>query len=328
MNYPPNDRHKSPEVGRAITPSASLLHRRNPTRKMNSYNPRRRVAPYIGALVGMMAGQVSASTIAYFGFEEGTNGTLVNPTGSSGATGSAVVPGGGDGSNGMVAWSTAASPTYTTTSVAPAPYANSVAMAFGGGRDLYQQTPASSTLSTTAFTNITVEAFVNFNSLSGWQTFVGRDDDANPGSGIGPASLFYLAKSGADNGFRVELITAENANVSVNSTVVPLLNTWYHVAAVGDSVAGTLSLYVDGVLAGSTTGFNGLLVPSAPTSWTLGRGQFNGNPGDTINGILDEVRISDSALSPSEFLNVVPEPSVALLGALGALGMMKRRRNS
>ena len=225
----------------------------------------------------------------------------------------------------MVAWSLAASPNFTTSVVPSTPYANSTAMSFTGGNDLYQQNPASSTLSTTAFTNITVEAYVNFNNLSGWQTFVGRDDIGNPGSGAGPQSLLYLAKSGIDNAFRVELITASNTNVQVNSSFIPSIGSWYHVAAVGDAAAGTLTLYVDGVSVGSTTGFDGLL--SLSSSWTLGRGQFNGGPGDTINGYLDEVRISDVALAPSQFLNAIPEPSTyaSLVGA-AALGFAALRR--
>jgi hypothetical protein len=277
------------------------------------------------AALGLATLSSQAATIAYFNFSDGTDGQEVNPTGSGSATGSMTVNGGGDGSNGMVAWATFASPNFTTSVVPTTPYANSTAMSFAGGNDLYQQNPASSTLATTAFTNITVEAYVNFNNLSGWQTFVGRDDIGNPGSGAGPQSLLYLAKSGATNAFRVELINASNANVQVNSNFVPTVGSWYHVAAVGDATAGTLTLYVDGVSVGSTTGFNGLL--SLSSSWTLGRGQFNGNPGDSINGYLDEVRISDVALAPSQFLNAIPEPSTyASLVGVAALGFAALRR--
>lgn len=282
-----------------------------------------------GAALGLALASAQATTIAYFDFSDGVDGQEVNPTGSSGATGSMTVDGGGDGTNGMVAWSLAASPNFTTTTVAPTPYANTTALSFAGGNDLYQQNPAASTLSNTVFTDITIEAYVNFSNLSGWQTFVGRDDIGNPGSGTGPQSLLYLAKSGADNGFRVELITASNTNVQVNSTFVPTIGVWNHVAAVGDATAGTLTLYVDGVSVGSTTGFDGLL-SSIASSWTIGRGQFNGNPGDTVNGFIDEVRISDVALSPGDFLNAspIPEPSAiaALAGALGLVFATGRRR--
>lgn len=283
----------------------------------------------VGAALGLASVSAQAATIAYFNFSDGTNGQEVNPTGANSATGSMTVNGGGDGSNGMVAWSLAASPNFTTSTVAPTPYANTTAMSFAGGNDIYQQNPAASTLATTVFTDFTVEAYVNFNNLSGWQTFVGRDDNGNPGSGVGATSLFYLAKSGANNGFRVELITASNTSIAVNSTSVPTIGVWNHVAAVGDATAGTLTLYVDGVSVGSTTGFNGLF-SSIASSWTIGRGQYAGNPGDTVNGFIDEVRFSNAALAPGEFLNAIPEPSsfAAIAGALGLAFAASRRRRS
>ncbi len=277
---------------------------------------------------------VSASTVAYFSFEEGTNGLEVNSVGSSGATGSLTVDGGGNGTNGMVAWSTAASPNYTTASKPTTMYSNNVAMEFDGGDDIYQPNPAGSALATTTFTNFTLEMFVNVTDNSGWNTFVGRDDNGNPGSGTGGQSLLYMGESGGvlgsapTNSFRVELITASNTNIQVNSSFIPDLNTWYHLAAVGDSTADTLTLYVDGTSVGQVSGFDGLLVPSTPTSWTIGRGQFNGNPGDFFNGYLDEIRWSDEALSTSQFLNAIPEPSSAMLAGLAALGLVARRRRS
>lgn len=275
----------------------------------------------------MIVGSASASTLAHYTFDEGTAGAFVFPAGGA----SAVVPGGGDGTNNLIAWSNDNSPTYVT-STAPTAGPPGRALSFSAAEgtandDLYLQSTATASLATNAITSFTVEAFVNFYSLAGWQTFVGRDDTAGsaPGEGTGSASLFYLAKSGNNNGFRVELITATNTNIQINSTTIPVIGTWYHVAAVGDAVAGTLKLYVNGAEVGSIGGFTGLFDPAGNTTWTLGRGQFGGNAGDQLRGQLDEVRFSDVALTPAQFL-YVPEPSVALLGGLGVLGLLRRRR--
>lgn len=179
--------------------------------------------------------------------------------------------------------------------------------------------PLTGTLAEEPFTNFTIEAFFRLDNLNGWQTVVGRDDDGDPGQGNGSQALFYLSKSGSNNGFRIELIDRSGANLQVNSTTVPVVGTWYHVAAVGDSSKGTITLYVNGAAIGSATGFTGLLVPSAgsDTPWTLGRGYYGIADVDFLRGDLDEVRFSRAALPPSQFLNsangvAVVNPSVTV----------------
>ena len=152
---------------------------------------------------------------------------------------------------------------------------------------------------------------------------MGRDDN---GEGTGAQSLFYRSKSDTDI-FRVERITDTNANVQFNSSFTASTDTWYHVAAAGDATAETLELFIDGVSVSSATGYTGLFDPTGNQTWTLGRGQFNNTPADYLNGDLDEVRFSDSALDPSQFLNAIPEPSTyALLFGLSALTWVAIRR--
>ncbi len=167
-----------------------------------------------------------------------------------------------------------------------------------------------------AFTDFTIEAWVKFDSLNGWQTFIGRDDSGNPGEGQDAQALFYFSKTihsnpppqQTENAFRVEAVNRDNRLIAFDSTFVAQPQTWYHVAVVGDSNAGTLALYVDGNKVGETTGFNGLFVPARNTPWTLGRGQYQGRAMDRFIGSLDEVRFSDEALTPDRFLNATPPP--------------------
>lgn len=284
------------------------------------------VAAFAGTVVAAaLIGPASAATVAYYRFEDGTP---PNTIGVNGATDSA---GGDDHMTGFP--TTASGPQFSATvpvtTIAQTGAPNAVSAAFSGDDDLFDSdnpTP----LRTNPFTNVTIESWVRFSSLTGFQTIVGRDDNGNPGLGTGAQSLLYFQKNSA-NVFRVEMITASNTNIQVNSTFAPVVDTWYHLAAVGDSSAGTLTLYVDGNSVGSTTGFNGMFNPDGSvtaandTSWTIGRGQFNGNPADRMIGFIDEVRISDTALAPSQFLNV-PEPSAVALLAGGALLGLRRRR--
>ena len=182
---------------------------------------------------------------------------------------------------------------------------NQASVRFDGDADLFS--PADEGLSRVTPNNFTIETWVKFSSLEGIQTFIGRDDQAE---GAGRQALFYLSKSGnigappdqTPNGLRVELITRDNHVLMVNSSHVVELGKWYHVAAVGDAAAGTLSLFVDGQLAGRTHGFTGLFSPTRFGMWSLGRGQFNEKPTDRFKGHLDEVRFSDEALPPELLL--------------------------
>jgi hypothetical protein len=169
-------------------------------------------------------------------------------------------------------------------------------------------------LSTVVFGDFTIEAYVWFDAVEDWQSVVGRDDAAAPASeGVGLSGLFYLSRAATTakgkvhpNCFRVELATTQHRQIEVDSDRVANPHTWYHVAAVGDTAAGTLSLYVDGVLVGQTNGFTGLFAPKANTPWTIGRAQYKKRPYDRLLGNVDEVRFSNVALTPAQFLNAAP----------------------
>jgi autotransporter-associated beta strand protein len=243
-------------------------------------------------------------TVAYYRFEEGVDGNpIVSASDSIGAN---VLT-----ATGAPIYSANAKP-YT---VVPRTGANNnlgASFAATGSHGLSAST--SGTLATTPFSDFTIETFVRLDSVAGWQTIVGRDDTGTPGIGAGAGALVYLSKSGANNGFRIEVITATGTNVQVNSTSIPATGIWYHVAAVGDSVKGTLTLYVNGASVGSSTGFTGLLLPDAgaPAAWTVGRGQYDGNPTDYLRGSVDEVRFTQAPLPPSQFLNATDSGPIIL----------------
>ncbi len=88
-------------------------------------------------------------------------------------------------------------------------------------------------------------------------------------------------------------------------------NHWYHLAAVSDGLA--LRLYVDpldgqgyqlrATTALATAGGTALGVGTATAHWTIGRGRdTDGRMACWFQGSIDEVRISDVARSPDEFL--------------------------
>jgi len=259
-------------------------------------------SPEAELLVVKIPGQpvAPASPIAYYRFEEGTASTDV-PFGANAVTDSA-----GGGNDNMNAFSAVAAPTYmASVPASPVPQTgsgNALSLDFDGNDDLYNA--LSGPLTTTVFTDFTVEAYVKFSSLSGYQTIVGRDDSWNQTGGQDGnlQALFYLTKH-PDNHIRVEVSTVGGDLRAVEGSLHTTAGTWNHVAAVGDASAGTLTLYVNGQLAGSVAGFDGLFDPLENNAWTIGRGQFNGYVADNVVGQIDEVRFCNAALSPEQFLN-------------------------
>jgi hypothetical protein len=241
---------------------------------------------------------LDAGTIAYYRFENGSDfqaasSPILDQTGAhnldvesgSDARYRAVVPG-----------------SFVPQTGAP----NSLSMEFTSLASLRSN---DSSFNNFGFSKWTVEAYVNFKTLAGFQTFVGKD-----GTGPDPIADFYLQMNGRNNAFSIIFKGADGTIQGFDGVVQPAANTWYHVAAVYDG--SSISLYVDGTLDKSAPVSSPLIVEDTP--WTIGRGYFGG-PTDAPMAFVDEVRFSDDALSPSQFLNApaVPEPASLTLFGLG-----------
>ena len=97
--------------------------------------------------------------------------------------------------------------------------------------------------------------------------------------------------------FGLEVSKTSSTSTQRYSAVTRSLNTWYHVAGVYNATAGTLDIYVNGILN------DGSLVGTVPLSQfnqavNVNIGRRTG--GYYFNGIIDEVRIYSRALSQTE----------------------------
>lgn len=163
--------------------------------------------------------------------------------------------------------------------------------------------------------SITVEFFVR--TTEGGGRFAGRRAGATGVLIDDPTSLraLYSTASGSvtiNGGFNFPSSNGE----------------WTHVAFTYEQATGLAQLFVNGIVIGMNDGPDGEAL-----TWPAG-GDFVVGPdidGFTLRGesIFDELRITDMALEPSQFLNVlnVPEPTTAVLLALGvAMCALSRRQ--
>ena len=268
----------------------------------------KRTAGYLitAAVFGSMA-MAHAATIADWRFEEGTPGVQ-----HAGDHDNFYADTSGNG-NHLSAWEATGNPTATSDLpfVSQGGVTNVVALDFDsasnqnlgsfGPGDIHDKP-----IDSHSFSNgWTIEATFKTRSYW-WSVIIGKD--GQPGAPAGEANLAFKVR---DDSHSVECGFYDDATNWVWLATEPIdLGRWYSVAATYDDASSTYSLFLkqqDGgayVLQGTVTNVTaGAALNLGTQFWSVGRGMWGGNPGDVFNGLIDEVRISDVALDPSEFIN-------------------------
>jgi hypothetical protein len=98
--------------------------------------------------------------------------------------------------------------------------------------------------------------------------------------------------------FDVGPLTLSLAGYALRSTFTPTLSQWYHVATTWDNTTGNAAIYVDGVSVAAGTTAGRLSAPST-TPWAIGNRVGGGREFD---GLIDDARIYDNALTAAEVL--------------------------
>ncbi|HZY85889.1 MAG TPA: LamG-like jellyroll fold domain-containing protein, partial [Gemmataceae bacterium] len=208
------------------------------------------------------ASQAPTGLVAAYGFNEGT-GTTVTDASGNGNTG------------------TIAGATWTTAGK----YGN--ALSFNGTNSWVTVADAASLHLTTG---MTLEAWVNPNSFTGWSCVLLKED-AND-----LAYALYADNHGNDTGGpRVPVVSVrQNSTTSWTGGTAQLpLNTWSYLSATYDG--STLKMYVNGALATS-------LALTGPINVTSGALRIGGDSiwGEYFSGLIDEVRVYNRALTQAQ----------------------------
>jgi len=110
---------------------------------------------------------------------------------------------------------------------------------------------------------------------------------------------------------RVAFATVSDEHYELFSSLIPEPGKWYHLAVVTDG--DQLDMYADQFDGngfqniGSLTMDAGIDHSLRPTgNWTFGRGWFNDNNVDQIDGNMDNIRFSDEALTTDQLIQIIP----------------------
>ena len=133
-----------------------------------------------------------------------------------------------------------------------------------------------------------------------------------------PFEVMYVA-GGTPRRIYVKVHDTASVTTHLITTDQVAADTWTHIAVVKDST--NLAIWFDGVLSISTAHTNNIAVNTANV-WIGGRNANGALYADTsLDGLLDDVRLYDNALSGSEIQGImaIPEPSSMLLLGTGLL---------
>ena len=157
------------------------------------------------------------------------------------------------------------------------------------GTNQYVAVPDSSSLHPAS---LSIEGWLNFQSLSGFQTFAAKAY----GTTFGSWAVWYL------NGQLWASTTVGGYSQFLTCSWTPLAGTWHHVAYTVNTSAGLQKLYLDGasVASGSFTG--AINYDSHPM--LVGAGIQSGVPTDFFNGSIDEVSFYNQALTSAQVSSI------------------------
>ena len=246
----------------------------------------------------------NADTISYLRFEEGSGYGAYDETGLM--NGEVLLydvsPGGGD--TGPEGWSVSVpSPTVPLTGDA-----NSGSIHFGGGAGFIDLSNANALSLGYEFT---VEMFLMLDAPSTFNSIFG----------FSPVSQLYFTLIDSSGNLYFRMQYQDQIDSLIPATLLQE-NVWAHVALVVESTE--YSIYVDG-----QSQYNGSIPSGGEGPYWFSGDPTTGNRtyGDGFSGWLDEFRISDEALLPSQFLNAaIPEPSTLGLLGMGFISLIFRKR--
>ncbi len=227
----------------------------------------------ITAVARDAAGNATTSGSVTVNVSNTASGGLVASYNFNEGTGTAVTDGSGSGNTGSIFQAT----WYTTGKFGKA-------LNFDGSND-YVSVNDSSSLDLT--NKMTLEAWVRPTANSGWRTVMMKENGNEMSYGM------YARESSNRPSAWMRLNPTSGSSQSAGATPGLTLNAWSHMAATYDGTS--LKLYINGTLRATTNQSGSMYVSSSPL-------KFGGNAvwGEYFAGQLDEIRIYNRTLTPSE----------------------------
>jgi hypothetical protein len=247
------------------------------------------------------------STVAYWRFENGVANAAAAGTGT-------IVDSSGNAHNGTPVNGPHYSATVPLATIPQTGAADKRSMSFDGVNQRVS-IPDSPAFQLTQ--SLTLEAYFNLQGIGpklNWSHYIVFRGDNR--TGLDPYWLGVQKTSAGQLLLQFEICPASNAKVTISAPIS--MNKWYEAAGTLDNATGKMNLYLNGQLAATTTTTARPI--GALTGANPGVGIGNTQSASTaqyFDGLIDEVRISNVALTPNQLLSSPPHqpPTIASLAA-------------
>jgi hypothetical protein len=273
-------------------------------------------------VVILLSSVTFGATILHYDFEDGTPGVPMNDfpvTQINGTVGTADLSGNGYD---MYAWDDYWGPWFSAEGDTPT--GTGLSSVHQSHNDGYTLADGIRRWSPSTWT---IELSFKLNDPSGWRTLIGRDDWTGIDGDIGPS--LQVQSNGIDDAMRVAFVTVSNEHYELFSSLIPEPGKWYHLAVVTDG--DRLDMYADQFDGNGFQNIGTLIMEAgidhsllATGNWTFGRGWYNDNFVDHIDGNMDNIRFSDEALTTDQLIPATlmatkeqahaPQPSTGATG--------------
>ena len=284
------------------------------------------------AALALATAPTSAALIAHYSFESGTGS----------GNGLTVGDDSGNDYDGTTAQGETGSPAFVS-STAPVPGGSSKALRFNLDNsgtivddNSYVDLPEAGLFINGSYT---IATWLNVQERSGAGNngaakLVGNWSNSSPWAHNYLLRLFYTGHTNSDKVGFIVRDSDGDTTITIEDPDVPDLDTWYHYAVTFelDGTSATATMYRDGVfvLDATATDFSGF--SASDLNAELGESSPGTGTGDGgFNGLLDDVRVYNEALTQAEIqgLAIIPEPAtLALLGLGGAVMLGRRNRRT
>ncbi len=250
----------------------------------------------------ILLGSTHAKTLAYWRFEEGTTGK------EHAADRDGFYKDSSGNENHLSSWAPKNRPTATSdipfTKVPQTGKKNTLALHFddngGVSDDIGTFSKEGRMIDSFAFKKgWTIECTFKIDIEGRWQVIIGKD--TCPGRHGEP---LFSAKVMQNN--RIQIMFCDDAGTShFIESITPLrAGEWNSIAVTydGKSVELYLKRETDSKYSSQRSMRLSNVTLATTANWSIGRGMWENKPTDWFNGVIDEVRISDTDLSKKEFL--------------------------